>query len=155
MVERKKVDFTEDNVLLAMDILASVEDITDFFMFLKRERGINFTYILMNSGIADFKDFLIREKRDTDVVIELQNNSDVNLVICQETDGDGANIFAKRIIEKLMEEKDSVGSFASILTVDTAHAENRTIIFSLVEDYLTVLKQPKEWRGGQMTFKTI
>jgi len=155
MVERKKVDFTEDDVVLAMDILNSVEDITDFFMFLKRERGVNFTYILMNSGIDNFKGFLHREKRDTDVIIELEKNRDVNLVICQETDSEGANIFAKRIIEKLMEENGSIGSFASILTINSTDVENRSIIFALVEDYLTLLKQPKEWRGGQMTFKII
>ena len=155
MIERKKVDFTESDVLLAMDILNSVEDITDFFMFLKRERGVHFTYILMNSGIPNFKKFLDMEKRDTDVVIELVNNPEVNLVICQETNEAGANIFAKRIVASLMEQKESVGSFASILTVDSETATNRSIIFYLVEDYLTLVKQPKEWRGGQMTFKTI
>jgi len=155
MVERKRIDFNESDIMLAMDILESVEDMTDFFMFLKKERGISFTYILMNSGISNFKEFLIKEKRDTDVIIRLNQNSDINLVICQETDEAGANIFAKRIIGKLLDEHNSLGSCASILTVESTDIKNRTIIFSLVEDYLNLMKQPKEWRGGQMTFKTI
>ena len=50
--------------------------------------------------------------------------------------------------------EDDSGDFASIIKVKTNSKLEETV-FSLIIDYLMIIKQPTKWRTGQVSYKEI
>lgn len=145
---RNKVDFTETEIKFGISVLNEIRDVYNFFAFLKKERGLNFSIILLNS--QTLKDTILKNKRETDFYTELKTPG-MNLIISPETNYEGSDRFIKRLIKDV---SDVSGDFASVVEVKS-ETSLETALFTLLLDYMNLLKQSKEWRTAQITFKEV
>lgn len=148
IMKRAKVDFSELDVKLITNILNKTRDIYNFFKYLKETRDLPFTMVLIKSDTL--KETILERKRETDVFVDL-DIEDMNLIflpITKENESDG---FIRRMMSEI---KDNSGEFASILEVKKNVALEEAV-FPLLIDYLMILKQPREWRTGQISYKEV
>ena len=75
----------------------------------------------------------------------------MNLLISPETNYEGSDKFIRRLIKDVPEDS---GDFASVVEVKSS-ASLETAVFTLLLDYMNLLKQPKEWRTAQITYKEV
>ena len=145
---RVEVDFTEADIKLATTVLNKIRDIYSFFNYLKEKRDLPFAIVLIKSD--HLKDLILKEKRKTDVYADLDITG-INLIFIPVTKENECDGFVRRMMSGI--EEDS-GDFASIIKVKK-NANLEETVFSLIIDYLMILKQPKKWRTGQVSYKEI
>ena len=146
--KRVEADFTEADIKLATTVLNRIRDIYSFFTYLKEKRGSSFAIVLIKSD--NLKETILKEKRKTDVYVDL-DITDINLIflpVMKEEECDG---FVRRMMSGI---EDDSGDFASIIKVKTNSKLEETV-FSLIIDYLMIIKQPTKWRTGQVSYKEI
>lgn len=157
MNERKRIEYKEHDIHLAMDILEEIKDIVEFFVFIRKERGSIISFILID-GVTENSNMLIdHRKRETDVLIALPRHKNINLIITQETNAAGNQVFAEKILKELSKASDgNAGAFATILNFkDGDIPPVKNIVYSLVEDFVNISRQPTNWREQMVSHKDI
>ena len=146
--KRSRMDFTEVDVMQAVTVLNKARDVYGFFKFLKEKKESPFAMALLKSDTL--KETLLKEKRDCDVFVDL-GISDINLIflpIIHKEESDG---FIRSMMSGI---KEKSGDFASVVEVKK-NADLEETIFALLVDYLMLLKQPEEWRTGQISYHEV
>lgn len=148
IMKRDSVDFREVDVKLAVKVLNKIRDVYCFFKYLKEKKDLPFAMVLIQSNAL--QETILREKRETDVYVDL-DIEDMNLIflpVTRENESDG---FIRRMMSGVEERS---GDFASIVEVKK-NTDLEEAVFTLLVDYLMILKQPKEWRTGQISYKEV
>lgn len=147
--KREKVEFKESDVKLALKILDKIKDAYNFFINLKEIKQSSFTIVLIKS--ETLRETILNEKRENDVFIDLEI-PDLNLIfLLPNSDIDEADGFIRRM---MLEIEEKSGDFASVVEVKKDTNLERTV-FTLLVDYMMILKQPTEWRTGQISYKEV
>jgi hypothetical protein len=148
IMKRDSVDFREVDVKLAVKVLNKIRDVYCFFKYLKEKKDLPFAMVLIQSNAL--QETILREKRETDVYVDL-DIEDMNLIflpVTRENESDG---FIRRMMSGVEERS---GDFASIVEVKK-NTDLEEAVFTLLVDYMMILKQPKEWRTGQISYKEV
>lgn len=148
VIERGSIDFNEADIKLVSLVLDKTRNVYNFFKYLKKSRGLSFTIVLIKSD--NLKEKILKEKRETDIFIDLERK-DMNLVIIPDTKTKGHDGFTRRLMSGF---KEGSGDFFSIVQIEN-NIDLEDAIFPLLVDYLNLLKQPLEWRTGQISFQKI
>lgn len=148
VIDRGSIDFNEADIKLVSMVVNKTRDIYNFFKYLKKSRGLSFTIVIIKSD--NLKEKILKEKRETDIFIDLERE-DMNLVIIPDTKTNGHDGFTRRIMSGFNE---GSGDFFSIVQVGN-DIDLEEAIFPLLVDYLNILKQPLEWRTGQISFHKV
>lgn len=148
VIKRDGIDFNEADIELVYLVSNKARDVYNFFKFLKKTRDLNFAIILIKSD--NLKETILKKKRETDIFIDLERE-DMHLIIIPDTKEKECDGFTGRLMSGI---KEGSGDFSSIVQVrnDIALEES---IFTLLVDYLNMLKQPLEWRTGQVTYNKV
>lgn len=147
--KKGKVEFKESDVKLALMILDKIRDAYNFFMNLKGINHSSFTIVLIKS--ETLRETILNGKRENDVFIDL-DIPDLNLIfLLPSSDVDEADGFIRRMMSGIEEKS---GDFASVVEVKNDTCLENTV-FTLLVDYMMILKQPTEWRTGQISYKEV
>jgi len=159
MKERKseKADYTEENIELGMEIYNKIKDKVDFMLHIQKMRPFKFSLILIETNKENFDEYLNKMKRETDIKVNINEDKGLYMIICQETDVYGGHQFLERLFKNLKNNED-ICSCASILAIDktpASHMTTQDIIFRLLDNFIGLTAQPKEWKKCQISFKTL
>jgi len=151
--ERKNnLRYTEKEIHLTVSMVRQLEDALDLMYYLM-ERSTENTFVLMliTAENVDLKHILQKEKRNTDVVFEINKEENVYAMICQETKVDGAYRFAERLAGHIISEKGE-DIYCSEVEVRTTKFSAKDIIFRVVDGFV---KARLEEKSGEIVFKSI
>ena len=146
--KRPKVDFREEDVMLAVEVLNKARDVYGFFKYLKEKKDSPFAMVLIKSDTL--KESILKEKRESDVFVDL-GISYMTLIFLPITNKEESDGFIRRMMSGI---KEKSGDFASIVEVKK-NADLEETVFELFVDYLMLLKQPLEWRTGQISYHEV
>ncbi len=144
--------YTEKEIHLTVSMIRQLEDVLDL-MFYLMDRSTENTFVLMliTAEKVDLKGVLEKEKRNTDIVYEINKEENVYAMICQETKVDGAYRFVERLIKHLNSEKGE-DIYCSEIEVRTTKFSAKDIIFRVVDGFV---KARLAERSGEIVFKSI
>ncbi len=147
------IRFSEHNITLVakmLDKLSSTIDIMYFLMERREERG--FVAMLISAkGIDDMEGLIRQQKRETDILFEIDPDNNLYALVCQDTKIDGGYHFAERLMKKSMEEGGSE-VYCTELEVRSTSYKIRYIIYRLME--LFIETKEKE-QAGEVVFKAL
>ena len=144
--------YTEKEILLARNMIIELEDALDLMFYLMNHSAEN-SYVLMliTAEDIDLKKILEKEKRNTDIVFDIDKAECVCAMICQETKVDGGYRFAERIIRniRLDQGKDI---YCSEIEVRTSKYSSKDIIFRVLDGFVKARQAEK---SGEIVFKSV
>ena len=149
---KNNLRYTEKEIHLTVNMIRQLEDALNL-MFYLMERSSENTFVLMliTAENADIKAILEKEKRNTDILYEINKKENVYAMICQETKVDGGYRFVERIMENIFTEKGE-DIYCSEIEVRTTKFSAKDIIFRIVDGFV---KARQEERSGEIVFKSV
>ncbi len=144
--------FSAEEVTLAVDMLEALEKTIDMVYYLmERENVGTFVLILLKAQNADLETILEKEKRDTDILFEINKEKSTYVMLCQDTKVDGGYRFSERIIESIEAGK-GTDIYCSQVEVRTTHHKVETVLFTLLEIFL---KAQRETKTSEIVYKSL
>ena len=149
---RPHLRFNEDEINLALIMLEKLEKTIDLLYYLmERENERPFVMVMVSAESFDMETLLKTQKRDTDLLYEIDKSRNIYVVVCQETKVDGGYRFAQRLM-KTMSLDDAENMYCIELEVRSAKYEIKEVIFKLVETYV---QAKQEQRESEIVFRSL
>ena len=149
---QNNLKYTEKEIALAVNMITQLEDALDLMFYLmERNQENTFVLMLITAENIDLKKLLEKEKRDTDIVYDIDKIECVCAMICQETKVDGGYRFAERIIRNIRLDE-GIDIYCSEIEVRTSRYSAKDVIFRVVDGFVTA-RQKEE--SGEIVFKSI
>ncbi len=150
--DNNKLRYTEKEIFLATNMIKELGDALDLMFYLmNRSAENNFVLMLITAENVDLKKILEKEKRNTDIIYNINKEECVYAIICQETKVDGGYRFAERIIRNIcLDEGEDV--YCSEIEVRTTKFSAKDIIFRVVDGFV---KARQEEKSGDIVFKSV
>jgi len=127
------IRFSGDNISLAAKMLDKISTTIDIIYYLMtRGEERSFVIMLLSTKYENTAEMLEKEKRDTDILFEIDSCDGIYAIICQDTKVDGGYKFAERIMKKLRE-NDAKDIYLTELEVRTTKYDIKYVVFKLIE----------------------
>ena len=113
----------------------------EILLYRLNDYDIGFSIILVESENPDMFSFLQENKRESDILIRVYENKNLHILICQDTNIEGAFAFSGRLVKLI--EKNSVfvnTSKISIVNCENFEYKPKKIIYKLVDEYNKLIK---------------
>jgi len=150
--KRGNIKFTAHDISMMATMLEKLSSTMDIMFFLmERKEESNFVTMLVSAQNIDLKGLVEQEKRDTDIMFEIDADEPLYAIICQDTKIDGGYHFAERLVRKAVT---SGGEevYCTELEVRTTSHEIKYIIYRLMELFLQAKEAKKH---GEIVFKAM
>jgi len=150
--KRGRLRYNEDEIKLAITVLEQMEKTLDVMFYLMDKEGARpFVTILISAEYEDLRMLLDSEKRNTDLLFEVDKEQNLYTIICQETKIDGAYRFAERFIRalKIFKAKEI---YAVEVEVRTNNHTAKEVVFKLIDTYVRAVH---EERNGEIGFHSL
>lgn len=92
-----------------------------------------------------------KEKRDTDILFEIDEEASLYAIVCQNTKIDGGYYFADRVLRSMILDKGE-DIYCTELEVRTTVHNIKYVILKLIE---TFIKSKQDKKQGEIVFKTL
>ncbi len=151
-MQRDHIRFDGNDISLAakmIDKLSTTIDIIYYLMDRGEERS--FVIMLVSAQNIDVKTLLTKEKRNTDILFEIDEEASLYAVICQDTKIDGGYHFAERVVRSMILNKGE-DVYCTELEVRTTAHNIKYVVFKLIE---TFIKTKQDEKQGEIVFKTL
>lgn len=151
-MQRDHIRFNGNDISLAakmVDKLTSTIDIIYYLMNRREERS--FVVMLVTAQNIDVKTLLTNEKRDTDILFEIDKEASLYAIVCQNTKIDGGYHFADRVLRSMLLNKGEE-VYCTELEVRTTTHDIKYVILKLIEIFV---KTKQEKKQGEVVFKTL
>ncbi len=151
-IQRNHIRFNGNDIALAakmLDKLTTTIDIMYYLMDHGEERA--FVIMLVSAENIDVKALLEKEKRNTDILFEIDDEASLYAVICQDTKIDGGYHFAERVVRNMLLHN-SEDIYCAELEVRTTVHDKKYVVFKLIETYIKAKQDEKQ---GQIVFNTL
>jgi KaiC/GvpD/RAD55 family RecA-like ATPase len=149
---RGDVRFNGNDISLAaklLDKLTTTVEIIYYLMNRREERS--FVVMLVTAENIAVQNILVEQKRDTDILFEIDKEESIYAIICQDTKIDGGYHFGERVMRH-MKLNEAKMPYCVELEVRTTTHDIKYIIFKLMEEFI---KARDEKRSGEIIFKTL
>ena len=149
---RDHIRFDGNDISLAakmLDKLSTTIDIIYYLMDRGEERS--FVVMLVSAQNIDVKTLLTKQKRNTDILFEIDEEASLYAIVCQDTKIDGGYHFADRVVRDLTVNKGE-DIYCTELEVRTTAHDIKYVIFKLIE---TFIKTKQDKKQGEIVFKTL
>ena len=132
--------YNADELMLGINLYEKTESIIEvLYHLMKYGRLKSFSVILTHSPMDNFGDFLEKEKRDTDILIEVDAGKNVYALLCQETQVDGGYYFVRRLTQAPQKfEKNKI--IATVTALESIRYDIKDVIFIILDSYLKLLE---------------
>ena len=151
-MSRGSLRFTGDDISLAAKMVEKLTTTIDVIYYLMDRREEEaFVVMLVSAKDVDLKTLLEKEKRNSDILFEIDKETSLYAIICQGTKIDGGYYFGERLLRTLtLQEAKNI--YCVELEVKSTVHNIKYIIFKLIEIYLKTKHDKKE---GKLIFKTL
>jgi len=149
---RGHIRFDGDDITLAakmIDAMSTTVDIVYYLMNRGEERS--FVLMLITAKEVDVEAILKVQKRNTDILFEIDKEHGLYAVICQDTKIDGGYHFADRVMRNL-KKNDAVEPYCVELEVRSTSHDIKYIVFKVIEEFIRAKEQNQM---GEIVFKTL
>jgi len=110
-----------------------------------------FVLLLMTADNVALDGLLEEEKRDSDILFEIDKEKSIYAMLCQDTKVDGGYRFAQRIMSNIASQE-GTNIYCAELEVRHTHYKLKDVILKLVE---TFIKAQKEEKSGEIIYKSL
>jgi len=143
-IKRPNLRFNEAEIKLALSVLEQLEKPIDVMYYLMEYENENpFVLVLLSAKNVDLMNVLISEKRDTDLLYEVNKQKNLYAIICQETRVDGGYRFAERLLRTLIL-NDAESIYCTEVEVRSTRYDTKEVIFKCIESYIKAKIEKKE-----------
>ena len=140
---RSEVSFHEDEVKLAKTMMDKLRTTVEFLYYLMEHRGkLSFTMIMISADELKLEHLLQKWKRQTDVLIEIDEINNVYVIICQSTDKKGGEKFGEILISNISMHGASTTYCVEAELKNTVHSVQE-VVFNMVERYIEIKQEKK------------
>ncbi|SFV89829.1 hypothetical protein MNB_SV-4-1012 [hydrothermal vent metagenome] len=149
---RGNIRFDGDDIALAakmIDAMSTTVDIVYYLMNRGEERS--FVLMLICAKEVDVEAILKVQKRNTDILFEIDKEHGLYAVICQDTKIDGGYHFADRVMRNL-KKNEAVKPYCVELEVRSTSYDIKYIVFKVIEEFIRAKEQNQ---SGEIVFKTL
>ena len=149
---RPNLRFDESEIKLALTMMEKLKKPMEVMYYLmERENEKPFVLILLSAKDVELGSLLETEKRDTDLLFEIDKEKNLFALICQETRVDGGYRFAERLLRTL-ELNNAHAVYCTEIEVRSTLYDIKEIIFKSIESYINVKKEQRE---GEIVFRSL
>lgn len=151
-VRKHTLKFNANEIVLAVNMIEKLEKTIDLIYYLMENEGVeSFVLMLMTAKDVEMHTVLDFEKRDTDILFEIDKEESIYVMLCQDTKVDGGYRFAERIIKNILTQK-GTDIYCTELEVRTTHYKVKNVIMKLIELYM---KSRVEKKTNQIVYKSL
>ena len=146
------LSFTGKEIELAANMLKILEptiDIMYYLMDLEREQ--TFVLMLLTAKDIDLNALLSKEKRETDILYEIDKEESIYVMLCQDTKVDGGYRFAERVIRNIQLDK-GTDIYCTELEVRVRHYSPKQVVLKLLE---TFVKSKQMNKSNEIIFRSL
>ena len=144
--------FNGKEIELAVKMLDKLQTTIDIVYYLmEHENEQAFVLMLLTAEDVDLNTLLDKEKRDTDILFEIDKEESLYVMLCQDTKVDGGYRFAERIIDNIKSENGNE-IFCTEMEIKSTHYSPKQIILKLLE---TFIKSKQMNKSGEIVFRSL
>jgi len=138
---KNELSFHEDEIKLAEIIMDQARTTLEFLYFLMDHRGkLSFTMILLSADDLELESLLQEEKRQTDILLEVDRENNLYMLLCQSTDLEGGEQFAE-ILMSSIRMRGGNSSYCVETELKTTSYTIQEVIFTMVEKYIEIKRE--------------
>ena len=144
--------FNGNEIQLAVKMLDELETTIDIIYYLmEQEKEQAFVLMLLTAKDVDLNALLNKEKRETDILFEIDKEESLYVMLCQDTKVDGGYRFAERVIRNIQLDEGS-DIFCTELEVRATHYSAKHVILKLLE---TFVKSKLTDKSNEIVFRSL
>lgn len=152
ITRRGNIRFSGKDITLAVKMVEKLSPTIDIVYYLmNRGDERSFVMMLISAQEIALEALLEKDKRDTDILFEIDKEASLYALICQDTKIDGGYHFAKRLLQSI-ETQGAKEIYCTDLEIRTTNHEIKFVIFKLIETYM---KSKEEGRSNEIVFKSL
>ena len=136
-------------VVKTLDKLQTTIDVIYYLM--EHENEQSFVLMLVTANDVDLNTLLDKQKRDTDILFEIDKEEPLYVMLCQDTKVDGGYHFAQRVISNIQSENGN-DVYCTVVEVKSTHYSPKKIILKLLE---TFIKSKQMKKSGEIIFRSL
>ncbi len=149
---RSGIYLNEEDIALALKMASKIEDSLELLLYLmRRNNHSSLVLMLLSAESRGMYDALVTQKRDTDLVVEIDSEKNVYAVFCQDTKVDEGYHFAQRL-QRHFGESGIEGVHIVEVEMNSSNYNTKEITFKLIELYFKSKQQENEGQIGYYTF---
>ena len=149
---KSNIRFKKHDIILASSMIDKMSTTIDLLYYLiNRGEERSFVIMLISADNVNLDNIINNQKRDTDILFNIEEGESLYVLICQDTKVDGAYMFAKRLVKKVKDEGAN-NIYCTELEVRSAKHDMKYIIFRSIESYVDAVQNKKD---SEIVFKTI
>ncbi len=135
-VRKNSLRFNANEIILAVDMIEKLEKTMDVVYYLMEHEDVeSIVLLLITAQNLDMLALLEYEKRDTDILFEVNKEKATYVMLCQDTKVDGGYHFAERIIENIVS-KEGTDIYCAEVEVRSTRYKVKNVIFKLIETFM-------------------
>lgn len=144
--------FSGKEIQLAAKMLDTLQTTIDIVYYLmEQEHEQSFVLMLMTAKDIDLQALLTKEKRDTDILYEIDKEGSLYVMLCQDTKVDGGYRFAERVIRNILLDNGNE-VYCTELEIKSTHYKPKQVILKLLE---TFIKSKQMNKTGEIVFRSL
>ena len=144
--------FNGKEIQLAATMLDTLQTTIDIVYYLmEQEDEQTFVLMLVSANEIDLGTLLENEKRDTDILFEIDKDDALYVMLCQDTKVDGGYHFGQRIIRNIQEGKGS-DIYCTELEIRSRNYSPKQVILKLLE---TFIKSKQTKQSNEIVFRSL
>jgi hypothetical protein len=151
-IRKHSLRFNANEIVLAVDLIEKMEKTIDVVYYLMEHEDVeSFVLLLMTAKNIDMHALLEYEKRDTDILFEVNKEKSTYVMLCQDTKVDGGYHFAERIIKNIIS-KEGTDVYCAEVEVRSTRYLVKNVIFKLIE---TFMKAKSDNKSSEIVYKSL
>ncbi|WP_373030484.1 hypothetical protein [Sulfurovum sp.] len=144
--------FNGKEIQLAVKMLDKLQTTIDIIYYLmEHENEQAFVLMLLTAKDIDLNTLLDKEKRDTDILFEIDKEESLYVMLCQDTKVDGGYHFAERVIRNIQLDNGK-DIYCTELEVRATHYSAKQVVLKLLE---TFVKSKLENKSNEIVFRSL
>jgi hypothetical protein len=151
-IRKNSLRFKAEEIVLAVNMIEKLEKTIEVVYYLMEHEGVeSFVLLLVKAENVEMIPILEYEKRDTDILFEVDKEEAIYVMLCQDTKVDGGYHFAERIMKNIIS-KEGTDVFCSEVEVRSTRYQVKNVIFKLIE---TFMKAKLENKTNEIVYKSL
>lgn len=136
-------------VVKTLDKLQTTIDVVYYLM--EHEKGQSFVLMAVTANDVELNTLLEKQKRETDILFEIDKEERLYVMLCQDTKVDGGYHFAQRVMSNIQTENGN-DIYCTVVEVKSTHYSPKQIILKLLE---TFIKSKQTNESGEIVFRSL
>ena len=144
--------FNGKEIQLAVKLLDELQTTIEIVYYLmEQEKEQAFVLMMLTAQDVDLNTLLNNEKRDTDILFEIDKDEPIYVMLCQDTKVDGGYHFAERVIRNIqLDEGKEI--YCTELEVRATHYSPKHVVLKLLE---TFVKSRQLNKSNEIVFRSL